>query len=154
MRLWLTMLLLWALLTVPAVLGFTPLTYGWLKYGHFVTFILSVFLFVALGRHTPKPGKARLSVGFFAGALSGLLSSVATQYLLHLPIAEAAFRAQLPGVPASAATTMLHLHLFYSTILSAIIAGILYGILGAVATWWGGRHASVSPPPDAQSEAG
>lgn len=145
---WITLLLIWAITAAPALLGFSPVTYGWMKYGHFIAVLFSVLVFVNLGRRIPKPGPNRLKLGFWAGAASGLLGSATVQYLLHLPPAVQAFMAQLPHVPPAAAQTMLHLHLLASAILSALISAVLLGLTGAVATWWGGRVRPAPPAPE------
>lgn len=82
---------------------------------------------------------ARFAQGLMTGAMVAILGTVFGQIIRRTPMAERVFIQQLPGVPAQAALTMLHLHAITSAILSGIMFAVLFGLLGAIATWWGGR---------------
>ncbi|MCY0897620.1 MAG: hypothetical protein OWU33_01575 [Firmicutes bacterium] len=138
----------------PVLLTLSPLTYHTTTLAHFATFLLSVMLFVLLGKHLKTRGKARTSRGFIVGLVVAWLGTAVSEVVRRLPLAQQVFISQLPGVPRAAAITMLHLHAVTGAILAALIYGVLYALLGAVATWWGGRTPLVAddnPPPESPS---
>lgn len=130
----------------PTLLTLSRYTYGITSAAHFVTFLVSVVLFVLLGRSVQKPGRRRLVTGLGVGALVGAAGTGLSELLRHTPPAERAFVAHLPGVPEPAAYTMLQLHAWVSALLSAGIFAVLFGAFGAVATWWGGLTAKKRRP--------
>lgn len=129
-------------LAAPGLLTLTPLGYSHLSLAHLAAFVLATLLLVTLGRawrrHRPR-GAAH--AGLWAGAATGALGAVGTQALMHTPRATAAFVANLAprGVPPQAATTLLHLNLVAGVVLTAVGGAALYGGVGFLAAWWGGR---------------
>lgn len=123
----------------PTLLTLSSYTYGITTLAHFVTFLVSVILFVLLGSSLRKRGRPRFSNGLMIGAMVALVGTVAGQMLRRTPMAERAFLAQVPRVPHQAGVTMLHLHQTANAILSGIIFAVMFGLLGGIATWWGGR---------------
>lgn len=138
--------LLFAVLTSPSILAFWSTTYAWMAQARFVGFLASVAILVALGRGLKKRSRPRFWPGMEVGAVAAFLATGVSQFVIRLPRAQAAFMAQLPGVPRQAALTMLHLHAVTGTILSGLMAAVGYGALGGLAAWWGGR--TVRPPAD------
>ncbi|MDA8204920.1 MAG: hypothetical protein M0Z36_02555 [Thermaerobacter sp.] len=137
---WLYALFLLVAWSAPSLLTLSRYTYGITTGAHFVTFLVSVVLFVLMGKSLRKRHKKNFWPGFWTGAGVAAIGTGITQYIRHLPRAQEAFLSQLPGVPPQAARTMLELHVVTSAILSALMFAILYGGLGAIATWWGGRQ--------------
>ncbi len=131
--------LLFLVFAAPAPLVLSPTTYRLLTLGHFFVFLISIILFVLLGRSLAKRHRKFIFPTFLVGLLTAFLGALAYQYMLRLPIAQAAFLSQLHGVPSDAALTMLRLHVVTSTLLISLMGGIFYGILGVFAAWWGGR---------------
>lgn len=133
-------------LAAPGLLTLTPLGYGYLSLAHLGAFVLATILLMALGRvwrrHRPR-GAAH--AGLWAGAATGALGALGTQALMHTPRATAAFVANLSprGVPPAAAATLLHLNLVAGVVLTTIAGAALYGVVGFLSAWWGGR--SVRP---------
>ena len=122
----------------PSLLTLSPTTYPITAVAHFVAFLASVALFILMGRVLKKKDRPRLKAGLGVGAVAAVIGTTIAQIIQHLPYAQKAFMAQLPGVPPQAAVTMLHLHALTGAVLSAIISAVLFGALGAIATWWGG----------------
>jgi hypothetical protein len=143
---WLYGALLFAAYSGPTLLTLSSYTYGIMTLARFVSFLVSVTLFVMLGKSLKKRQRRRFSTGLVVGAAVAIMGTGASQAIRHLPQAENAFAAQMPGVPHAAAMTMLHLHMVASVVLSAIMYGVLFGLLGAVAVWWGGRTPRTRPP--------
>ncbi len=133
-------MLLFIVWSAPSLLTLSRYTYGITTAAHFVTFLASVLLFVLMGRRLSRRQRPRFATGLLVGALIGMAGSVANSLVRRLPLAERIFVAQTPGVPAQAALTMLRLHFWTSTMLSAIMFAVLMGGLGGIATWWGGRR--------------
>lgn len=129
-------------LAAPGLLTLTPMGYSYLSLAHLAAFVLATILLVTLGRvwRRHRPGGAA-HAGLWAGAATGALGAVGTQALMHTPRATAAFVANLAprGVPPKAATTLLHLNLVAGVVLTAVAAAALYGVVGFLAAWWGGR---------------
>ena len=132
----------------PALLTLSVYTYGFTTLAHFVTFFISVILFVMMGKSLQKRHRPRFGAGLATGALVAMIGTAVGQVIRHLPIAQRAFMAQLPGVPQAAALTMLQLHAVTGAILSGAIFAVLFGLLGAIATWWGGRQRPLMPTPE------
>ncbi len=122
----------------PSLLTLSPITYGSMAIARFLAFLMSVILFVLMGRTLKKRARPRLKAGLTAGVLAAGLGTAGAQIIQRLPRAQKAFVAHLTGVPPQAAITMLHLHALTNALLSAFISAALFGALGAVATWWGG----------------
>ena len=140
----------------PALLTLSSYTYGIMTLARFVSFLVSVTLFVMLGKSLKKRQRRRFATGLVVGAGVAVAGTGASQAIRHLPQAENAFAAQMPEVPHAAAMTMLHLHAVASAVLSAVLYGVLFGLLGAVAVWWGGRGPGSRPPdhPTPEHETG
>lgn len=136
---WAYALLLLLVFSSPAPLVLTASTYRLLTLGHFFVFLISIILFVLLGRSLAKRQRKFILPTFLVGLFTAFLGALAYQYMLRLPIAQTAFMSQLHGVPTDAALTMLRLHVVTSTILISLMGGIFYAILGVFAAWWGGR---------------
>lgn len=136
----------------PSLLTLSRYTYGITTVAHFVTFLASVVLFVLLGRSLKKRRRRRFMTGLFVGALAGGFGTLLGEVIRHSPMATEAFLSQVPQVPPSAAETMLGLHAVASAVLSAAISAVLFALMGAVATWWGGmtktRRAPAADNPD------
>lgn len=129
----------------PSLLSLSRHTYGIMTAAHFVTFLVSVILFVLLGRSLKKRRLHRFWIGLWSGALVAVIGTGITQYIRHLPLAQNAFVSQLPGVPRQAGFTMLTLHAVTGAILAAAMFAVLFGLLGGIAAWWGGRQRRGSP---------
>ncbi|MCY0878616.1 MAG: hypothetical protein OWU84_06735 [Firmicutes bacterium] len=134
----------------PALLTLSPVTYHATTAAHFVTFLASVVLFVLLGKHLKARRRRRARHGFVVGLAVAWLGTGIAEYIRRLPLAQQVFIQELPGVPRAAALTMLHLHAVTGAVLSALLYGALYALLGAFAAWWGGRDRleSTPTPPD------
>ncbi|MCL5116020.1 MAG: hypothetical protein M1272_02600 [Firmicutes bacterium] len=136
---WLYGMLLLIAYSAPSLLTLSSYTYPIMTLAHFVTFLVSVILFVIMGKSLKKRHRPRFSNGLMIGAIVALAGTAIGQVIRRTPMAEKAFLAQVPRVPRQAALTMLHLHATANAVLSGIIFAVLFGLLGAVATWWGGR---------------
>ncbi|PSR20451.1 MAG: hypothetical protein C7B45_14885 [Sulfobacillus acidophilus] len=132
-------ILLFIVWSAPSLLTLSRYTYDLMSAAHFVTFLAAVVLFVLMGRSLTRYQLSRLATGLIVGALVGAAGSVAESLIRRLPLYERTFVARIPNVPPQAALTMLQLHFWTSTILSAVMFALLLGGLGAIATWWGGR---------------
>lgn len=133
------LIIAWA---APSTLTLSRYTYGFTSAAHFVTFLVSVVLFVLMGRSLRKRHRRRFIPGLFVGAFVGAIGTGIAEFIRHLPPAQRAFVAHVPLVPRSAALTMLTIHAIPSAILAAAIFAVLFGTLGAIATWWGGLKRS------------
>lgn len=149
---WLYSVFLFIVYSGPTVLTLWSTTYNLTTAARFITFLCSVILFVLMGRSLKKRHRPRFFPGLIVGGLVAMVGTAFSQYLRHLPMAENALFSQIPGVPRAAAITMLHLHALTSAILSASIFSILFGLFGAIATWWGGRDATHRQPEDSPSK--
>lgn len=136
---WLYPILLLMIFSLPSAMVFSPFTYRLLTLAHFFVFLLSVIVFVLLGRSLAKRHRTIITTAFVVGLFTAFAAALLNQYLLRLPLAQAAFISELPGVPAQAAVTMLHLHMVTSALLISAMGGVFYAILGMFAAWWGGR---------------
>lgn len=145
---WLYGVLLLIAYSGPTLLALSAYTYGITTLAHFVTFLVSVILFVMMGKSLKKRRRRRFSTGLLVGGAVAVLGTGIGQIIRRSPAAERAFIAQVPKVPPQAALTMLHLHALVSAILSGIIFAVLFGLLGAIATWWGGRGQAPMTPED------
>jgi hypothetical protein len=110
--------------------------------------LASVVLFILLGRSLRRRHRRRFLTGLWAGFWGGSLGTIAAEIIRHSPPARSAFAENLPTIPRAAADTMLSLHATASAALSALISGILFALLGAVAVWWGGLSRPRRTPPD------
>lgn len=128
------------LFTLPDIFMLWPITYSMMSAAHFIVFLMSVVLFVMMGRALRRRQKQRFMRGFITGAVVGFVGTAVGQYIRHLPMAEEAFMRQLHGVPHQAAMAMLHLHVVSGTLINGLMYGFLYAFLGGFATWWGGRR--------------
>lgn len=137
---WLYSALLFLAYAAPTLLTLSSSLYALTTLAHFVSFLIAVILFVLMGKSLQKRRRPRFANGLMIGALVSLLGTTAGQVLRRTPMAEQAFLAQVPRVPRAAAITMLHLHQTANAILSGIIFAVLFGILGGIAVWWGGRR--------------
>ncbi len=137
--LWTYGFLLLLIFSAPAPLVLSSATYRLLTLGHFFVFLMSVIIFVLLGRSLAKRHRRFVLPTFLVGLVTAFSGALVYQYLLRLPIAQAAFMSQLHGVPREAAMTMLHLHVTANIVLISLMGGVFYGILGVFAAWWGGR---------------
>ncbi len=131
--------------SLPAPLVLSPVTYHLLTLSHFFVFLISIIVFVLLGRSLAKRHRRFILPTFLVGLVTAFVGALAYQYVLRLPGAQTAFMSQLHGVPTDAALTMLHLHVLTGTLLIGLMAGIFYGVLGVFAAWWGGRIVRVHP---------
>lgn len=150
---WLYGALLFVAYAAPTLLTLSSYTYGITTLAHFVTFLVSVILFVLMGASLRKRHRPRFANGLMIGAIVALAGTAAGQVIRRTPMAERAFLAQVPRVPHSAAVTMLHLHATANAILSGVIFAVLFGLLGGIATWWGGRRRRL-PTPEAPAPTG
>lgn len=132
-------MLIFIVWSAPTLLTLSRYTYGITAVAHFGTFLASVVLFVLMGRSLGRRQRSGFFPGLIVGALVGVAGTAVSNIVRRLPLAERTFVSQTPGVPASAALTMLRLHFWTSAILSAVMFAVLFGGLGAIATWWGGR---------------
>ncbi len=151
---WLYGALLLVAYSGPTLLTLSSYTYGIMTLARFVSFLVSVTLFVMLGKSLKKRQRRRFATGLVVGAGVAVVGTGASQAIRHLPQAENAFAAQMPGVPHAAVMTMLHLHVVASAVLSAVLFGVLFGLLGGVAVWWGGRAPQSRPPEHPTPEQG
>lgn len=138
-------LVLLIIYTAPAVLYLWPLSYSLTKVAYLIMFLLSVWIFVRMGRSLGKRRIRPFWPSFVTSAMVAFLGTGFSQYVRHLPMAQEAFIDQLHGVPREAALTMLRLHVLTGTVLSALIYGGLYGLLGGFAAWWGSRRVAKDP---------
>ncbi len=123
----------------PSTLTLSRYTYSLTSIGHFVSFLISVVLFVLMGRSLKKRRhQHRFFTGLFVGSFVGALGTGISETIRHLPPAARAFSQYVPQVPTQAAFTMLTLHAIPSALLAAAMFAVLFGGLGAIATWWGG----------------
>lgn len=131
----------------PSTLTLSQYTYSLTSFGHFVSFLISVVLFVLMGRSLKKrQHQHRFLTGLFVGAFVGALGTGISETIRHLPPAAQAFAQYVPRVPPKAAFTMLTLHAIPSALLAAAMFAVLFGGLGAIATWWGGvTKRTISP---------
>ncbi|MHB1610328.1 MAG: hypothetical protein ACYCT0_01395 [Sulfobacillus sp.] len=137
--------LMFIIFSIPSALVFSPLTYRFLTLAHFFTFLLSVIVFVLLGRSLAKRHRPMVLPAIAAGFFTAFAAALLNQYLMRLPSPQQAFISQLHGVPPQAAITMLHLHMVTSALLISAMGGFFYATLGLFAAWWGGRIVRTSP---------
>lgn len=135
-------LALLVVLVAPAALSLTPAGYDFMPPAHVVAFVLAAIVLVWMGRAFQRRGHHATRRGLGVGAMGGALGALGSQVLMHTPAATAAFVVDLAGhgVPPAAALTIQHLHMTTSAILTALIATVFYGALGAIAGWWGARQ--------------
>ncbi|NMP24703.1 hypothetical protein [Sulfobacillus harzensis] len=145
---WLYAVLLFIVYAAPTLLTLSSTLYGLTTLAHFFSFLIAVILFVVMGRSLRKRHRPRFANGLMIGAGVSLLGTGVGQAIRRTPMAEEAFLAQVPRVPRSAAVTMLHLHATANAILSGIIFAVLFGLLGGIAVWWGGRRRMAAPTAD------
>ena len=147
MALWWTLMLA-AVFTVPSCLYLWPAGYDMAGAAHLVTFLAAVILLTRVGRGARKqerrPSRTGLAVGAAAGAL-GALGSAAVSHSVPANTAFLAYLAQR-GVPAPAAATLHALYAAPTALLTALIAAVFYGVVGAFAAWWGAKPWRRLPP--------
>lgn len=145
----------WALTVVfaaPGGLALSSRTYPFISAGRFAAFLVSVLLFVALGRRLARQRRRRAPAGLATGFFAAFVGTLGFQAIIRLPQAVASLAATLPGVPRPAVSMMLAQHQTVGALLSGLIAGVLNAVLGAVAVFWGGRSRRLPTPPEAGEE--
>ncbi len=129
--------LLSSVFCAPGLVALSPVTYPFLGIGRFLAYWVSIILYVSYGRRLALAGEQRaLRRGFEVGFLSALLGTVAFQWIIRLPYAEASLVHTLPEIPPLAVARMLHVHARIGSLLSGIVSGGANGLLGALATRW------------------
>jgi len=138
---WVILLLLSLVFSLPSLLSLIPAGYGIMSPAHLITFLVGVVLLVWLGRWRGRRGRRAGRTGLCVGAAAGALGTVGTAWVTHTPPATRAFVTYLGahGVPPLAAVTLHNLHLVTSTALTALMAAGFYGVVGGFAAWWGAR---------------
>lgn len=141
------------ILSAPGALALVPWGYSYLSWGHLAAFVLAVLTLASLGRALRRLHRRPARGALWAGALAGALGAVGTQLIMHTPQATAAFVRNLAprGIPAIAAVTLLNLHATSGTLLTAAFGAGLYGVVGWIAGWWGGRRSTRRAPTHSSS---
>ena len=121
----------------PGLVALSPVTYPFLGIARFLAYWVSVILYISYGRRLALAGDQRaLRRGFGVGFISALLGTLAFQWIIRVPSAEASLVHTLPAVPPLAVARMLGLHARFGSLLSGVVAGGANGLLGALATRW------------------
>jgi len=137
------------ILSAPGALALVPWGYSYLSWGHLAAFVLAVLALASLGRTLRRLHRRPARGALWAGAVAGALGAAGTQLIMHTPKATAAFVETLAprGIPALAAVTLLNLHATSGMLLTAVFGAGLYGLVGGMAGWWGGRRSTRRPTP-------
>lgn len=123
-----------ALLAAPNLLSLRAATYPWVRPAQGVAVVGALVAMGYFGR-----ASRRLRAAFWWGAMASIAATLAGATILRLPAARAALAANLPGVPYPAVEAMLAIHWRVSAALSALLNGLLFGLAGLYAAWWGRR---------------